>query len=846
MSRLPLVGSLLAGATRVRVVNLRELLGHRLRVITSLMVIVVAATLMVAVLGTYGSLTSSVQKLSATISGTADLEVAGIVDSGVDDQLAGEIRRDAPAARSVVPLVNSSVFVDGKRTTVLGSDNNITALSGDLRDAVQGAATSEGTDLTTLMSGISVGKGTGLQKGQEVTINGVDTTVTMVIDAPEAQTINGGRFIFAYLGLAQQITDHEGRVDSILVTKEPGATTDELRDQLKGVVDGRAVVVDPDFRAKQAETAASVTRDSTLLVSLISLVIAGFLVFNTMNMAVASRRSSIAMIRALGGRRGPLVADLIGEAALFGLVGGLIGVPIGILAGRWAIGQLPDVLSSYGATVEFSLPGYAAPAAVIACVLACCAASVLAARSVFTVSPIEAMSSSVAADQQSGRGIAAKICAVLGVVLIVAGWLMSDEIQGRAVVTAGIVFCIGMLLVCYALTPPLVAAVTWLAGRFGGPGKLSAVNTERAPRRAWATLMTVAVAITVGLCTSGVMNNLVSSITGSLSGLADPDFYVSSQEKSSIPDGPVIDPAVAEAVAAVPGVERVVRGQWAAVNVGESRVLLQGLEPETSAPFVRKARPEVIAEVLAGRGMVMSHTLARNLDVDAGDTVEIASPTGFHQLPVLQLVDYVSINSGTAAISSDLLSQWFNRPGATFLQVDLEPGVDREQVRPLIEAAADGATSMPMNVYTGQEGLDATKASVEQSGAFAIAIQWIVAVVAAVALLNTLLLSVIERKRELGVLRAMGASRRFVRRMVLAEAAAVAAVGSLLGVVMGTALHVVGNKILTETTSVQVQYSPQIVIGIYVVVAFVLCFAGAFFPAARAGRMNISEAILTE
>ena len=70
--------------------------------------------------------------------------------------------------------------------------------------------------------------------------------------------------------------------------------------------------------------------------------------------------------------------------------------------------------------------------------------------------------------------------------------------------------------------------------------------------------------------------------------------------------------------------------------------------------------------------------------------------------------------------------------------------------------------------------------------------------------------------------------------------------GSLLGVVMGTALHVVGNKILTETTSVQVQYSPQIVIGIYVVVAFVLCFAGAFFPAARAGRMNISEAILTE
>lgn len=841
-----LLGSLVAGSTRIRLVNIRELLGHRLRVTTSLLVVVVASALLVAVLGTYGSLTSSVQKLSATISGTADLEVAGIVDSGVNDDLMGEIRRDVPAAKSVVPLINSPVFIDGVRTTVLGSDNNITALSGGLRDAVQSAAGDEGTDLTNLMSGISVGKSTGLKKGQQVSINGVETTVTMVIDAPEADTINGGEFIFAYLGLAQELTDHDGRVDSILVTKEPGADTKELREQLKSAVDGRAVVVNPDFRAKQAETASSVTRDSTLLVSLISLVIAGFLVFNTMNMAVASRRSSIAMIRALGGRRGPLVADLIGEAALFGLVGGLIGVPVGILAGRWAIGQLPDVLSSYGATVEFALPVYAAPAAVVACVLACCAASLLAARSVFTVSPIEAMSSSVAAGQGSGRGVAVKVCAVLGVALIAGGWVMANTIEGQVVVTAGIVFCIGMLLVCFAITKPLVAAVSALAGLFGGPGKLSAVNTDRAPRRAWATLMTVAVAITVGLCTSGVMNNLVSSIASSLDGLADTDFYVSSQEKSTVPDGPIIDPAVAAAVAQVPGVEQVIGGQWAAVNVDESRVLLQGLNSGTTAPFVRKSSPEVIDEVLAGRGIIMSRTLARNLDVTTGDSVEIASPTGFHSLPVLQLVDYVSINSGTAAISHDLLSQWFDRPGDTYLQVSVAPGVDKEELRGSLEAAAEGATTQPMNVYTGQESLDATKASVEQSGAFAVAIQWIVAVVAAIALLNTLLLSVIERRRELGVLRAMGASRKFVQRMVLAEAAAVAAVGSLLGVVMGTGLHLVGNKILTQTTSVQVQYSPQIVIAVYVVVAFGLCFAGAFFPAARAGRMNISEAILNE
>jgi len=841
-----LFGSVRAGLTRIRLVNLRELLGHRLRVTTSLMVVVVASALLVAVFGTYGSLTSSVQKLGETISGTADLEVAGIVDSGVSDELMGAIRRDAPAAKNVVPLINSPIYLDGERITVLGSDNNIAALGGGLRDAVQSAVGGSGADMTELLSGISVGKATGLQKGQRVSINGVDTEVKMVIDAPEAASINGGRFIFAYLGLAQQLTEHEGRVDSILVTKESGTSTAELREQLNSVVDGRAAVVSPDFRTKQAETASATTRNSTLLVSLISLVIAGFLVFNTMNMAVASRRSSIAMIRALGGRRGPLVADLVGEAALFGLVGGLIGVPVGILAGRWAIGQLPEVLGSYGATIEFGLPSYAAPAAVIACVLACTGASVLAARSVFSVSPIEAMSGGVAAEGRAGRGIAAKVCAVLGVVLIVVGVIMANRIQSAAVATAGIVFCVGMLLVCYSVTRPLVAAVSRLAALLGGPGKLSAVNTERAPRRAWATLMTVAVAITVGLCTSGVMNNLVSSITNSLDGLGDTDFYVSAHDKATVPDGPILDPAVATAIAEVPGVQSVVGGQWASVNVGESLVLLQGLQPGTSAPFVSKGSPEVIDEVLAGRGMIMSRTMATNLGVGTGDSVEIASPTGYHSLPVLQLVDYVSINSGTAAISHDLLSQWFNRPGDTYLQVMLEPGVSKEDIRPALDAAADGATTLPISVYTGQEGLDATKASVEQSGAFAIAIQWIVAVVAAIALLNTLMLSVLERKRELGVLRAMGASRKFVQRMVLAEAAAVAAVGSLLGVVMGTGLHIVGNKILAQSTSVEVVYSPQLLIVGYVIVAFGLCFAGSFFPAARAGRMNISESLLTE
>ncbi len=384
---------------------------------------------------------------------------------------------------------------------------------------------------------------------------------------------------------------------------------------------------------------------------------------------------------------------------------------------------------------------------------------------------------------------------------------------------------------------------------FGGPGQLASVNSERAPRRAWATLMTVAVAIAVGMGTSGALDNLVSSMSKSLDGLGDPDFYVSSTSAASLPLGPILPPSVAERVAAVPGVTEVVGGQWAAVNIGESKANVQGLEPGSRAPFMRKASPEAVASVLAGDGILMSNVLARALGVGTGDTVELATPNGPRQTVVRDTVDYVSLDSGVAAMSQELLGEWFDRDGDTYLQVITAPDADPEQVRRDLEALVDGVPTTgnkPISVYSGAEALAATQATVEQAGAFAVAIQWIVAGAAAIALLNTLLLSVLERRRELGVLRAMGASRRFVSRTVLAEAGAVALVGSVLGVVLGAAMHLLSNQILTITTSLTVLYSPRPSALLFVTIAVALCLIGAFVPAVRAGRMNISESIQNE
>ncbi|MFW0795274.1 FtsX-like permease family protein [Gordonia sp. CPCC 205515] len=838
-----------SGLSRIRVLNLREIRTHRLRAITSLFVVMVASALLIAVLGIYGSLTDSVRQVNAAIAGTAQIEVASISDSGIDQGLAGEIRGEVPDTKAVVPLIRDSVVVNDHSIALLGSDARVTALSGEMKQAAAQQGSS-GVSQDDLADGIIVGAATGLHKDQQLTINNVPVRVLSVIDGDQNAILNNGNFIFAYLDLAQRLSSQPGKLDSILIVTEPGADVAAVKSQVSKVVDGRAVVVDPGFRAKQAEVASSVTRDATLLVSLISLVIAGFLVFNTMNMAVASRRRSLAMMRALGARRGHLVGDLLGESAIFGLIGGAIGVPVGILAGRWAVSSIPEVATDALTTsVSYHLDWYAPVIAIGACVLACVAATSLAARSVFAVSPVEAMSAGEAPDTAARARRSGMIALIVGAALLIGSWFVATTVPGRPAIIAGAIYAVGALLVCYAFTRPLVAAVVALARRLRGPGQLAAVNTERAPRRAWATLMTVAVAVAVGMGTSGALDNLVSSISGSLDGLADPDFYVSSADSGGLPTGPALPTAIEGEVAKVPGVTQVVGLQWANVNVGEDAVLVQGLEPESLAPFMKKANPAALQQVLAGDGILLSKVLARSLGVGVGDTLTVATPSGFKETIVRDTVNYVSIGSGTAAMSNALLSQWFDRPGDTYLQVTTDPAADQAQIRSQLEAIAAANPSTggrKVYVHSGAEALEATQAQAQQAGALTVAIQWIVAVAAAIALLNTLLLSVIERRRELGVLRAMGASRKFISRMVVAEAAAVAIVGSITGIILGGALHFLSNKILTATTSIDIHYSPRPSTLVFVAVACGLCVVGALVPALRASRMNISESILNE
>jgi putative ABC transport system permease protein len=271
-------------------------------------------------------------------------------------------------------------------------------------------------------------------------------------------------------------------------------------------------------------------------------------------------------------------------------------------------------------------------------------------------------------------------------------------------------------------------------------------------------------------------------------------------------------------------------------------VLIQGLAPGSVTPPTRATNTQVMQQVYAGEGVVVSRDIARSLGVGTGDELTLPTPTGQHRVRVLQVVPFFSLLGGVVSMSLPQLRQWFDRPGSTILAVTLTPGADAAGVR----AAIRDEIPEDIYVYPGEEAAKAVGASLAAGTRLITVVAWIVALVASIALLNTLMLSVLERRRELGVLRAMGSSRGFVLRTVLSEAAGIGVVGAAIGAVFGATNQYLSALALTQVLSIEVVYQPSLLAFVFACGALALALLGAVPPAVRAARLNIIDAVAVE
>jgi len=271
-------------------------------------------------------------------------------------------------------------------------------------------------------------------------------------------------------------------------------------------------------------------------------------------------------------------------------------------------------------------------------------------------------------------------------------------------------------------------------------------------------------------------------------------------------------------------------------------VMLDGFSSGTADPLYRALGEPVRNDVLAGRGVVLSQNLGKTLGVRVGDQLRLQTPRGPQQTAVLALVPYFSTVIGTIGINLDQMRTWFERPAATTLQITAGPGVDPNRLR----AEVRRVVPPPNYVYHGRAALAGLEAPLHQSMFIANAVWIIVVCVAAVALFNTLTLSVLERRREIGVLRAMGSSRRFTLQMVLAEAAGIGLVGGVLGLLFGLTDQLLYSLVSGDMMNFTVGFRPSPMALVFAVGALAISLLGSLPPARRAARLNIIEALGVE
>jgi putative ABC transport system permease protein len=823
-----------AAASRLRLFSLRELAVHRRRTIASIAVMAVSAMYLVAIFGIFGSITGSVNRLADGIAGIAALEVSGITDAGFPDTVTADVAA-VPGVATAAPMIRTPASTASGPVLLFGADASSAALGGALKDAVRRPL----AELSAKPNGVQVGPGVGQAKGKTFQLGSGSVTVTQVLTDKQLAGLNGGHYVLAPLALAQNITGRRGQLDSILITTKPGAGLAAVRTAVTAAVHGRAVVAEPSMRATRAGDGVKLMNYMALMGAAVALVVGAFLIYTTMTMAINQRRPVISMLRAIGGRRVTIARDMLAEAAALGLVGGAIGSAIGILMGRVAIGRLPPVVTQgLEARIEYSLPGYAVPAALAATMLTSAAASAMAARQVYKVSPIEALApvGVSAADfvprwLRMASGVGAVTVFALSILIVV------DRRGTFAFAAIFALFCAEIAL-GFALTLLIVKATAATARIFGSFGRLAAATIERSPRRVWATVMTVLIAVVTTVVITGTNADMIRSARAIFAPVAGVDVWVSADP----PDSYAVDAlpqGIAGKVAAVPGVRRVTEGAFGFAEVGGTRVMLDGFSAGTADPLYRALGEQVRNQVLAGRGVVLSQNLGKTLHVKVGDDLQLQTPHGPRRTAVLALVPYFSTVIGTVGIDLGRMRDWFDRPAATALQITGAAGVDPNRLL----ADVRHVVPPPNYVYDGRAALAGLEAPLHQSMFIANAVWIIVVCVAAVALFNTLTLSVLERRREIGVLRAMGSSRRFTLHMVLAEAAGIGVVGGVLGLLFGLTDQWLYSLVSGDMMNFNVDFRPSPMAPVFTIGALAISLLGSLPPARRAARLNIIDAV---
>jgi putative ABC transport system permease protein len=616
--------------------------------------------------------------------------------------------------------------------------------------------------------------------------------------------------------------------------------------------DAIAAAVGDDYRVQTGEEASEEAAQGFAVVAdimgyiflgfgLVAVFVSVFLIINTFTIIVAQRQRELALLRAIGAARGQVVGSVLAEAVVIGVIASIVGLGLGVLLG-WGLSQLVSSTVMGGLPVQLQIPATALWALAVGIGVTVLSAIIPAVKA-SGVPPVAAMREAVNPPKPlRGITIAGLAVTAVGGVLVALG--LTDNLGDLGLPGflsgVGIAF-VGITLLTPILSRPLVALLgSVMSWTF--EGRLGKLNAGRNPRRTaiTASALMIAVALVTGIAT------LVSSFKETTTELTDSnlesDLIVMGQQGANIP---TFAPETLAEIKALPDVAAVgdLYGEFFGAEIdGEPTMLYASEDLPTSLGIFSGTVAEGSVEDLPDDGLAVNESAAEDRGVAIGDTVEVAfADNTTAQLQVTAILDDSQLTDGWWVAPAQIEHFTVPKPMQAYIQV--AEGADIDAVEAEVDTIL--ADEPEVNVTNNAEfvaqqtsQLDVLLASVQILLALAI-------IIAIIGVVNTLVLSVLERTRELGLLRAVGMTRGQARRMITVESVIICLFGAVLGIAVGIGLGWTVQQALEEEglTSFALPWG---LIVTYLVAAVAVGLLAAIAPAARAAKLNVLGAIAYE
>jgi putative ABC transport system permease protein len=679
-------------------------------------------------------------------------------------------------------------------------------------------------------------------KVQVVTpVKSVTATLTALTTSALSGSAAGAPLAIFDSATAQLFLLGEPGWTSIGVALRPGQSPGQVSQAIQRVV-GK------DFKVRTAaevSTDGKQSLDSTfggfsavlMMFAALALFVGTFLIVNTFSMLVAQRSRELAMLRAIGASQGQVTSSVLAEAVVIGAIGSTLGLLLG--AGVAATLQfIYKKLDLAIPSANLEIQSHTIVVSYLVGIGVTLAAAYPAARRAGRLSPVAAMRDDVALPPRSLR-----VRLAIGFVLLLmaaACYAIAQQIRGLpGAILLG--FGGGVTLLGVMLTSPLISryAVRALMLPFGrrAPVVLGRQNAERNPRRtsATASALMISLALVSGLVV--IAASAKASIDQSIA-----DAIGTSQLVVSGDSDQPFSSQVGDRIAGVPGVASVNRVRIMPGRVGGTTLQVNGVDPNVlNGPVVTKVDAGSPAGLQNGQA-ILPRNLAKTLNLSVGKTFDLVTATGAHKLTVAAVIK-PNRQLDAVVLSLPKFGEVGGGPTDSTLYVELSDGTSVDQVRlslrdqlhdyPSVQVrdqqAYAAAERGPVNVALGVVGM-----------LLALAI-----LIAVLGIVNTLALGVVERTREIGLLRAIGMDRPQLRRMLQVESIAIALLGALLGVAIGVLFGSAIQSVMSDE-GLGVLDIPVLQLAGAVLVSAAVGVLAAVWPSRRAARLDILRAIGTE